>query len=226
MAKQGVSKIIKHLSLDHLGGYYHYRTNNYKVDSLCNDYPELVSYLNKMFEECPNDYFESGPRSSSLKFKIENLDVKKLKNHEVCELTSLGLKENKNRYLTAHSKVQVFMLEKDDKTLAVEVPLWLEHNELNEFQGIFNSVEPLTGHIDVLRLEDGKIWIWDYKPDAAKEKYASTQVYFYTLMLSKRTGIPLDNFRCGYFDEKDAFIFKPVENIKISKELKKLFEFL
>ena len=221
-----VFKIIKHASLAHLGGYYHYRLHNLKASNLCMDYPELVAYLDKMFKECPHDYFESGPRSSSLKFKIDNLDIKRLKNHEVCELTSLGLKENSDRYLTSHSKVQVFMLENDNKTIAVEVPLWLKPDELKEFNSIFNSVEPLTGHIDVLRVEDGSIWVWDYKPNAAKEKYAATQVYFYILMLSKRTGIPLANFRGGYFDDKDVFIFKPVENIKISKELKKLFDFL
>jgi len=221
-----VLKIIKHVSLDHLGGYYHYRVHNFKAKSLCSNYPELATYLDRVFKECPHNYFESGPRSSSLRFKIDNLDIKRVKNHEVCELTSLGLKENHERYLTSHSKVQVFMLENDDKTIAVEVPLWLEPNELNEFKGMFNSVEPLTGHIDVLRIEDGNVWVWDYKPNAAKEKYAATQVYFYTLMLSKRTGIPLDNFRGGYFDDKDVFMFRPVDHIKVGKELKKLFDFL
>jgi hypothetical protein len=28
-------------------------------------------------------------------------------------------------------------------------------------------------------------------------------------MLSKRTGIPLNNFRCGYFDDKNAYVFEP-----------------
>ncbi|MBU4503046.1 MAG: PD-(D/E)XK nuclease family protein [Nanoarchaeota archaeon] len=71
----------------------------------------------------------------------------------------------------------------------------------------------MTGHIDILRIEDEKIWVWDYKPNAHKEKYASTQTYFYALMLSKRTGIPLDDFRCGYFDQNHAFAFKPEEKI-------------
>ena len=179
-----------------------------------------------MFDECPNNYFKSGPRSSALRFAINNLDIKRAKNHEICELTKLGLKENKERYSTSHSKVGVFMLENDNKTIAVEVPLWLESNELNEFKDMFNSIEPLTGHIDILRVDHGKIWVWDYKPNAAKERYAATQVYFYVLMLSRRTGIPLDNFRGGYFDDKDVFIFKPIDNIKVSKELKKLFDFL
>jgi len=91
----------------------------------------------------------------------------------------------------------------------VEVPIWIKKDELNNFNGIFDSDEPLTGHIDILRIEDGKIWVWDYKPKAFDEKYAATQVFFYSLMLSKRSGIPLSRFRCGYFDERYAFIFKP-----------------
>ena len=67
----------------------------------------------------------------------------------------------------------------------------------------------MTGHIDILRVDDDKVWIWDYKPNAHKEKFASTQVFFYALMLSKRTSIPLENFRCGYFDSSYAYLFKP-----------------
>ena len=85
-------------------------------------------------------------------------------------------------------------------------------SELPNYKRIFNSDEPLTGHIDVLQIEDDKIWVWDYKPNAQLEKYATTQTFFYALMLSKRTGIPLDNFRCGYFDENVAYLFKPDED--------------
>ena len=87
--------------------------------------------------------------------------------------------------------------------------LELEKDELENYNFLFDSNEPLTGHIDILRIEDEKIWIWDYKPNAFDEKYASTQIFFYAIMLSKRTNIPLENFRCGYFDDSYAFMFKP-----------------
>jgi len=117
------------------------------------------------------------------------------------------------------------MLENDNKTVAIEVPLWLNNNELSLYNEIFNSKDTLTGHIDILRIEDEKVWIWDYKPNAIKEKFASTQIYFYALMLSKRTGISLDNFRCGYFDSKDTFIFSP-ENVKLINIKQNLNEFI
>jgi hypothetical protein len=91
-----------------------------------------------------------------------------------------------------------------------------------KFREFFQEEGPLSGHIDVLRLEDGKIWVWDYKPKAEKEKYATTQTFFYSLMLSKRTGIPLDKFMCGYFDEKTSFVFKPDQ--KYLKERQLLIE--
>ena len=196
--------VIKKLVLDHKGGFYFYRAHQSKIDKLCsNGFSVLKDYIEDMFWNCPNKYFQDGPRGSKLKFKL-NSSLNQLSGHEMSLLASMGLTNYKDRYKTNHSKVQVFMLENDDKTIAVEVPVWIYGKELN---GI-NS-ETITGHIDVLRIENDKVWIWDYKPKAIEEKYAATQTYFYSLMLSKRTGIDLDNFRCGYFDDRHAFVFDP-----------------
>lgn len=208
--------VIKQISLDHNGGYYFYRIHKLKTEKLCNKFNELKGYLEEVFKNCPNDYFNNGPRSSSLTFKVPAKLIE-VRGHEVSILAKYGLRENENRYKTDHSKVQVFMLERDNKTIAVEVPIWLKKEELECFKEIFKKEEePLTGHIDVLRIDNDKIWIWDYKPNAKKEKYAVTQTYFYALMLSKRTGISLDNFRCGYFDNEFAFMFKPIKEMVIN----------
>ena len=206
--------VIKYRALNHPGGFYAYRIHNDKTISLCttNKFRALHQYLDAVFSECPDDYFHSGPRSSALKFKT-NQDIIEIRGHEVSALAKYGLLENQQRFKDNHSRVQMFMLEHDSNTVAMEVPLWLYHYELEGYQEIFNSTECLSGHIDVLRVDDGKIWIWDYKPNAHKEKYADTQVYFYSIMLSKRTGIPLEHFRCGYFDDKYAYMFKPREHI-------------
>lgn len=214
---RGEKLVIKCKSLDHSGGYYFYRIHKLKSEGLNNGFSPLKKFLNDVFEERPDEYFRGGPRSSKLKFNIPGLDIKGVTGHEVCGLTSMGLEENHERYKTAHSKVQVFMLEADDKTVAVEVPIWLHADELEYYEELFQSKKPLTGHIDVLRLEGDKVWVWDYKPNAVREKFAATQVNFYALMLSKRSGIPLNKFRCGYFDSAYAFMFKPKE--KIIREL-------
>lgn len=182
------------------------------MTELCKDNLfSLRKYLETMFEQCPNDYFQIGPRSSSLKFKLDNLDLKHVRNHDLCDWTKIGLEKNDRRYNTAHSQVQVFMLENDSKTIAAEVPLWLQPEEVDFYQSLFKTNDPLTGHIDLLRIDDNKIWVLDYKPNARLEKFAATQVYFYALMLSKRTKIPIEKFRCGYFDMHDCFLFKPDE---------------
>ena len=197
---------IKHTSLHH-GWFYHYRVHCKKTDSLCgNGYSSLGGFMAKMLSECPDHYFDTGPRSSSLKFDV-NTKPARVDGHEVCKLAELGMQTG--RYKTAHSNVEVYMLENDSSTIAVEVPIWLQPHELEAYRALFDSEEPLTGHIDILRVEDDSIWIWDYKPNAEKEKHADCQVLFYAIMLSKRTGIPLEKFRCGYFDEKTAFVFKP-----------------
>jgi len=214
--------VITHTSFKH-GWYYHYRVHNLKAAKLTNGYDTLRRYLYQMFEACPHDYFNNGPRGSALKFKLP-VDIKELTGQEVSKLTKYGLEVNSERYSSNHSKVQMFMLENDHKTIAIEVPIWLRCSEISCFKDLFKSEEPLTGHIDVLRIEDEKIWVWDYKPNAHREEYATTQTYFYALMLSKRTGIPLDKFMCGYFDHNYAYTFKPKEGIL--KNNQKLSKFL
>ena len=203
--------MIKQISFKH-GWFYYYRVHEPKTKQLCETFPELISYLYDTFDNCPNDYFQVEPRSSHLKFPLNQLTLTDVNSHEVCNLTKLGLDKNSERYKSNHSKVQMFMLENDNNTIAIEVPLWLQPEELDTYKNLFNSENPLTGHIDLVRIEDDKIWIWDYKPNASKEKYASTQVYFYAYMLSKRTGIPLEKFMCGYFDSANCYIFKPEDS--------------
>lgn len=202
--------VIKQVSFNH-GWWYYYRIHEPKTIELTKKFPELKVYLYDLFNNCPHDYFQIEPRSSRLRFNLENLNPSRIKNHELSALSKIGLSANEERYSSAHSRVQLFMLEEDANTLAIEVPLWLNHQELPNYKKIFSTLNPLTGHIDALRIENNKIWIWDYKPNAMQEKFATTQTFFYAYMLSKRTGIPLDNFRCGYFDSKDTFVFDPNE---------------
>ena len=200
--------MIRHTSFAH-GWYYHYRHHVPKTDTLCaGEYAPLRSFIECMHTECPHEHFLHGPRSSKLRFPLE-ADIHRIKGHEVSALAELGLTTVERG--TPHTKVQLAMLERDEKTIAVEVPLWLHADELQGYAGLFDSSLPLTGHIDVLRIEEGRIWVWDFKPKAEKEKYAATQVYFYSLMLSKRTGIPLEKIFCGYFDEYDTYIFDPAK---------------
>ena len=214
--------MIRNTVLKHKGGYYNYKVHEIKLNKLSNGFSDLKFYLNDVFKNCPDEYFNYGPRSSGLKFKLNNLKMHQVRGHEINDLTKQALIFNKNNFKENHPKVQTFMLENDDKTIAMEVPIWIYPEELKKITSRLTAKSPLTGHIDILRIEDNKIWIWDYKPNSFEEKYASTQVYFYSLMLSQRTKIPLDKFRCGYFDADYAYVFKPELEL-IQNKL--LFEF-
>jgi hypothetical protein len=207
--------MIIHKAFKH-GWFYHYRIHELKTDTLCKNFSPLKFYLHSVLKDCPQEYFEKGPRSSALRIPLD-VDIKKIDNHEVCGLARAGLESD--QFSTAHSNVQMFMLQHDDKTISVETPIWLLNHELTDFDKLMQSREALTGHIDALRVENNKVWIWDYKPKAYKEKFATTQVNFYALMLSARTGIPFEKFMCGYFDDEEAYVFKPQKEIVVKNIL-------
>ncbi len=211
-----MSDTILHKSFKH-GWWYHYRIHGPKSKMLCcKGLSSIDKYLHHVKDNCPDDYFAKGPRSSQLRMKFD-VDLVEIKGHEVSELARQGLALD--QYTTAHSNVQMFMLQNDNKTISIEVPIWLLESELPNYKDFFNSSDALTGHIDALRIEDGCVWVWDYKPNAHKTKYATTQTNFYALMLSQRTGIPMSKFRCGYFDDELAYVFKPLTNDVLKSKL-------
>ena len=130
--------------------------------------------------------------------------------------------------------MQDFMLTDDTATLACEVPMYLYPDEAAEFGFLKNSGvdsgEGVTGHIDLIQVRFGYIHLLDFKPMAAKEKYAGAQLLVYALGLSARTGIWLRNFVCGWFNEKDYFEFragdvvlglKEIENDEVRKYIRR-----
>jgi len=72
------------------------------------------------------------------------------------------------------------MLINDSTTIACEVPVWFWEKNLNA--GIF-------GHIDVLQVRFGLIYVMDYKPGAIHENVqkVASQLLFYSSGLSFRT---------------------------------------
>ena len=66
----------------------------------------------------------------------------------------------------------------------------------------------ITGHIDIVQIRFGLIYVLDYKPEAEKVD-AISQLFTYALALSKRTDIWLRNFRCAWFDENGYYEFNP-----------------
>ena len=112
-------------------------------------------------------------------------------------------------------ELQEFMLANDSVTVAVEVPVTLDADDLDHFRGLGYHVpitlarnEVITGHIDIVQIRYGLIHILDYKPGAKREKPIE-QLTIYALALSRLTGINLYHFKCAWFDGEHYYDFYP-----------------
>jgi len=193
---------------------YKFQYHQAKLKMFIKDYfSELARYLKDTPKKCPDKMFLSGEARGSrikLNFPIEA----KRKTNYACQLAGLALAMTKNSR-ERHEVVQDFMLVNDTATLACEVPVYLDSREVGKF-GLFKDSgldfrQGVTGHIDLVQIRFGYIHLLDFKPEAAKERYAMAQLFLYALALSARTGIWLRNFVCGRFDEKDYFEFRPAD---------------
>jgi len=186
-------------SFEHQGLDYEFKYHKAKLERFASHFPDLISYLQRFEQGCPNELFEGGKRCSQLKFSV---NVKKSRGkNQACRLAKLAMRaaeENRMR----HEVVEEFMLINDTATVACEVPVWYWEKKLDV---------GVSGHIDILQIRQGKIFILDLKPEAFKEneEKVSSQLYLYALGLSFRTKIPLSVFRCAWFDENDYYEFSP-----------------
>jgi len=191
---------------------YKFQYHHAKVKLFIKDYfSGLARYLKNIPKKCPDKMFLSDQARGS-RIKLGFPVKAKRKTNYACRLAGLALAMTKNNR-ERHEVVQDFMLANDTATLACEVPVYLYLREIGKF-GLFEDSgldfeEGVTGHIDLVQIRFGYIHLLDFKPEAAKEKYAMAQLFVYALALSTRTGIWLRNFVCGWFDEKDYFEFRP-----------------
>jgi hypothetical protein len=203
---------------------YTYKVHHGKIASLLTsrEHPSfhaIADYLTDMAENCPHHLFQdsgnTGNRASQGKaaFNLDAVEIKAKRNHacRIAELVLQTVTNNKRR----HDEIQRFMLITDSVTVAVEVPIILTPDDIAHMQRELGFQIPidtdvtLTGHIDVLQIRNGRIYILDYKPGAAKEK-PITQLMVYALALSRRTGLRLYDFVCAWFDEHHYYEFYPL----------------
>lgn len=194
--------IIFEYGFEHSGLTYNFMYHLPKVEMLCSKYPSLIKYLKEMKKRCPSDIFQNSRRCSQLQSQVV---IKKegIYNH-ACKLAGFALtsctKNNKR-----HNTVENFMLINDSSTIACEVPVWFW--DKNQNFGV-------CGHIDILQVRQGRIYILDYKPLAHKEseEKVASQLYQYASGLCFRTKIPLPIFRCAWFDENMYYEFSPMDS--------------
>jgi hypothetical protein len=130
--------MIQHAAYNH-GLWYHYRLHVPRSQSLLTDFPSLHSFLSTMSSTCPHDKFLSGPRSSKLRIPVP-VQLTELRGHELCAMAAASLTFSKER--TPHTKVELGLLHADEKTICVEIPLWLHAQEHDQYEAIFNVNGP------------------------------------------------------------------------------------
>lgn len=188
----------------------------------------VKEFLELIIAECPHYVFkESSVRASEFKnvFNLDQVRIVRKQNraNDMARFVMQAIANNKER----HRHMQDFMLFCDSTTLAVEVPVLLDQEDIDHFRTMLNFNVPLeagtcgaiTGHIDILQVRNGIVHILDFKPSAAKAKPVE-QLTIYALALSRLTGLRLHSFKCAWFDEDDYFEFFPL-HVVYKKQPKK-----
>jgi hypothetical protein len=207
--RHGSSLIIKRM-FKHSELIYHFKFHKGKLNQFCK-YRGLKDFVYKLSKGVEDKFFTNSNRCSQAK---ENVSV----NAKVFENTKLNkaigdalklVKSNKQR----HSIAENFLLSCDRNTVAVEVPVWYWDKK---------KAVGVSGHIDILQVKHGKVWILDYKPNASAENVDKvvSQLYNYALGLSFRAGVKLRDIKCGWFDEDKIYVFN-ADKVKVSKPIEK-----
>ncbi|HEC37209.1 MAG TPA: hypothetical protein ENI29_03175 [bacterium] len=109
----------------------------------------------------------------------------------------------------SHKDVQILNLKGNPYTLAVELPVYFEYKG-----------EIIAGHIDLLLIKDGVLYVTDYKPDQSPKAGVSNYLSFinsvpqlaaYALVLRDLLGI--EQVQCITFNKDGAWSFDPDDSL-------------
>lgn len=235
--------IIAETKLFH-GQIYNFKYHRAKTDLILNEefrhykFKPLQEFLELVLAECPHQVFKRSQKRASDYQDVFNLDKVRIspKDNTAVKNARLILQAVANNKLR-HEILQEFMLVNDSVTVASEVPVLLDHDDLFHYKNMLGFEIPeklllvsvtdgqsspnesviITGHIDLLQIRNGAIHILDYKPSASKEKCVD-QLTLYALALSRLTGLRLFHFKCAWFDEEDYFEFYPLHVVYKKKK--------
>jgi transposase-like protein len=212
ISKYGRDCIIER-AFNHSGLVYNFMLHKGKLKEF-GKFSGLKDFIFSLAKGVDEKFF-NGERcsqsSEGISCKIDVSENARL-NSVVGEMLKI-VKSNKQR----HMLVENLMLHCDRDSVAVEVPVWYWNKKINE---------GVCGHIDVLQVKFGKVWILDYKPDAEKENFerVMSQLYNYALALSFRSGLALRDIKCAWFDSSRIYSFEPERVVFSGKDKKEEHE--
>lgn len=201
---------------------FQYRTHQQKCRLLCRGpLLPLHEFLQKLHPICPIIPLMPGPKVFRVlgTMPVQPMHVT---GHPRSNDAIVGRLRYANEFSSEHSQVQYHMLVYDNSTIATDIPVWMHAWESGALPIQTPNGECLCGHIDLVSIERQRITVWDYRPRTATDKRVAFQVALHAYMLSRRTGIPLELFDCGYFDENDCFQFTPAIQAFASMSLGRL----
>jgi len=202
VVKKYSGNIIDSFSFQHSGLTYNFTYHRPKLEFLAAMFPTLICFILDKEKKCPSDFFNENERCSKIQLEVKF--KKEGRYNQACKLADIALRacyKNCER----HNIVENFMLINDSSTIACEVPVWFWEKNLD-----FG----ICGHVDILQIRRGKIFVLDFKPGAFKENHnkVASQLFLYASGLSFRTKIPLKMFRCAWFDENVYYEFNPMNS--------------
>jgi len=200
MSKYGSMPVVERV-FRHSGVAYGFKFHRGKLHEF-GKFPGLKEFVAGIAKGGVDARLFEGDRCSQAREDIV-ADVESAENTRLNKVAGEMLKIVKDNH-QRHALVEELMLCCDRDTVAVEVPVWYWDKIVD--RGV-------CGHIDVLQVKFGNVWIMDYKPDAEAEKFEKvvSQLHHYALALSFRAGVPLESIRCAWFDAAKVFSFEPAK---------------
>ncbi|MEW6063007.1 MAG: hypothetical protein AB1571_01385 [Nanoarchaeota archaeon] len=201
--KYGFNLIIGRM-FKHSGLIYKFKYHKGKLNEF-GKFFGLKKFISELRKGIDDGLF-NGIRCSDINLNV-SVNIKELENTKLNKNIGKAIKIIKSSK-QRHSVIENLLLNCDRDTMAVEVPVWYWDKGMNA---------GICGHIDILQVKYGKLWILDYKPKASEENINSvvSQLWNYARALSFRTNVALKDIKCCWFDEDKLFTFD-VDKVKFS----------
>lgn len=180
-------------------------------------FPAVANFLESIPTTCPHDLFrrDDDPKARASQAAPAWADASRIivnrKQNAATETAGLIIPAVGNNKLR-HETLQHFMLANDSVTMAIEVPIWLDEQDIAALErqhaielAARDGYKPraITGHIDFLQVRNGCVHVLDYKPDA-RTNTPIAQLAIYALALTRRVpGLKLFDIKCAWFNEHE-----------------------
>ncbi|MHA2007425.1 MAG: hypothetical protein ACXABO_06770 [Promethearchaeota archaeon] len=195
----------------------HHKEKFAQITTNIEELKKLKAHFKRIYEGIiPNNLFNSRnlPRVSQFKIKgikttfIRSFSKKLIRSGKILAYDSNSklpkyaqkvfnnYKENKIPGYPGHEPILKNILIKDKDSIAIEIPIWNEKGD-----------KTITGHIDLLQIENNTVKVIDYKPEG-NFLLSLPQVAMYGHILKSNLGIK--NLKCISFNKEGAWEYEPV----------------